>query len=75
MGHSSASKGSFTPSVEQLTAALLAGELVPYYQPLWDVQRRAWEGVETLILWQHSSRGLIDPVSFIPLEKGIRVRL
>jgi EAL domain-containing protein (putative c-di-GMP-specific phosphodiesterase class I) len=69
MGHSSATKECFTPSVEQLADALRTGELVPDYQPLWDIQRQYWEGVETLIRRQHPTKGLIGPDSFIPLAE------
>ncbi|WP_445766568.1 putative bifunctional diguanylate cyclase/phosphodiesterase [Rheinheimera sp.] len=59
----------FLPTVRQLTAALLAGQFVPYYQPLWDVQRQCWEGVETLVRWQHPTRGIIYPDAFIPITE------
>lgn len=69
MGTSPAISLQSAPSVEQLTDALVAGGFVPFYQPLWDVQRQRWEGVETLVRWQHPTQGLIQPDVFIPVAE------
>lgn len=58
-----------SPTVEQLADALLAGEIVPFYQPLWDVKRQCWEGVESLVRWQHPTHGIIYPDVFIPISE------
>ena len=46
-----------------------AGELVPFYQPLWDVKRQRWEGVETLIRWNQAEAGLLSTDLFIPFAE------
>lgn len=61
--------GSRLPSAKQLTEALVARQFVPFYQPLWDVQHQRWEGVETLIRWQHPVQGLLLPDAFIPVAE------
>jgi len=69
MGTTPAMHSLTTPTVNALAGGLNKGEFVPFYQPLWDVQRQRWEGVETLIRWQHPSLGLIQPDSFIPVAE------
>lgn len=56
-----------------LRAALLAGEIIPYFQPLVNLNTRRIEGFEVLARWEHPTRGLIEPSEFIPLaeETGI----
>ncbi|HEV8268432.1 MAG TPA: diguanylate cyclase, partial [Thermoanaerobaculia bacterium] len=58
-----------------LHKALEKGELVVHYQPLVDVATGALDGVETLLRWQHETRGLVSPSEFIPLaeETGLIV--
>jgi len=54
---------------EDIAVAMQAGELVPFYQPLWDVNLNQREGVETLLRWQHPLIGLIGPDAFIPVTE------
>lgn len=42
-------------------------ELVVYYQPKVNLQTGAVYGVEALVRWNHPTRGLLQPASFIPL--------
>jgi len=62
-------------SAEQLSAtarlrrALERRELVLHYQPLVDLQTRAAVGVEALIRWNDSERGMIPPAEFIPIAE------
>jgi diguanylate cyclase (GGDEF)-like protein len=62
-----------TPSREALSllgslpAALREGHLVLHYQPKVHLERRATEGVEALIRWNHPDLGLLPPTKFIPL--------
>jgi diguanylate cyclase (GGDEF)-like protein/PAS domain S-box-containing protein len=51
-----------------LRLGLQRGELVLYYQPVVDVQRRI-TGVEALVRWRHPQRGLVSPGEFIPVAE------
>ena len=42
-------------------------ELVLYYQPILDLAKGRFSGVEALIRWQHPWKGLIGPADFINL--------
>jgi len=52
-----------------LRTALERHELRLYYQPLIDLATDRIVGVEALIRWQHPTRGLVQPLSFIPLAE------
>jgi diguanylate cyclase (GGDEF)-like protein/PAS domain S-box-containing protein len=52
----------------ELRHVLRLNQLVLYYQPQVDINLRVI-GVEALIRWQHPDRGLVPPVSFIPLAE------
>jgi diguanylate cyclase (GGDEF)-like protein len=60
-----------------LRAALHRHEFEVYYQPIRDVASDEVVAFEALVRWNHSLRGLISPVSFIPLaeETGLIVQL
>ena len=52
-----------------LRAALVRGELRAHYQPIVDLRDRRVIGFEALVRWQHPTRGLIPPLSFIPMAE------
>ena len=54
-------------TLEELSKALLTGEFVLYYQPKVSVSSRKVIGLEALIRWQHSQRGLLPPAEFLPV--------
>jgi diguanylate cyclase (GGDEF)-like protein/PAS domain S-box-containing protein len=60
-----------------LRTALQRGEFEVYYQPIRDVAKDVVVAFEALVRWNHSLRGVISPVSFIPLaeETGLIVPL
>ncbi|QRY79204.1 EAL domain-containing protein [Pseudomonas sp. PDNC002] len=59
---------SATPSLE-LERALLAGEFVPYLQPLVDARDGRWIGAEVLMRWMHPREGMVGPDLFIPMAE------
>ena len=60
-----------------LRAALQREEFQVYYQPIRDVAEDTVVAFEALVRWNHSLRGMISPVNFIPLaeETGLIVPL
>ena len=54
---------------EDLRHALDKGELALVFQPLVDLANRRSVGVEALLRWNHPRRGLVMPLTFIPLAE------
>jgi diguanylate cyclase (GGDEF)-like protein/PAS domain S-box-containing protein len=52
-----------------LRRALTGGELVVYYQPIYDLRARRLHGFEALVRWAHPDRGLLAPDTFIPIAE------
>ncbi|MBP1474721.1 EAL domain-containing protein [Frateuria sp. MAH-13] len=50
---------------EELREAIEANRLSTYFQPVWDLQRGAIAGVESLARWTSPRHGLIPPSSFV----------
>lgn len=70
----------FTPSMQHASAnqlqietelhqALQQQELVPFYQPIIDLNQGTAVGLEVLCRWQHPRRGLLLPGFFIPIAE------
>jgi len=55
--------------MSELKQALEKNELRLYLQPKIDLQTRRPIGAEALVRWQHSTRGLVPPMSFIPFAE------
>ena len=58
---------------EEVAAAILHRELVPYYQPKVEIFSGNLAGVEVLVRWQHPRDGIVMPAQFIPVaeERGL----
>ena len=54
---------------DDLRRAIAGGELRLHYQPLIDLGSDRIVGLEALVRWQHPTRGLVPPLSFIPLAE------
>jgi len=57
----------FNDLADELGRAIAQSEIVPYYQPIVDLQTRRLTGFELLAHWQHPIRQIIDPAEFMPL--------
>ena len=53
-----------------LRLALERGELRLHYQPTIDLRDSRVVGFEALVRWQHPTRGLINPLDFIPIAEA-----
>lgn len=63
--------------VADLKIALAQSELRVYFQPIIDLQTEKICGLEALVRWQSGTRGMVNPVDFIPVaeESGQIVEL
>jgi diguanylate cyclase (GGDEF)-like protein len=52
-----------------LHRALDENELVVHYQPKCSLRDGAIDGVEALVRWAHPTRGLVNPIEFIPIAE------
>ena len=52
-----------------LRSALERDEMMVYYQPQIDLKTGKLHGKEALVRWNHSTRGLINPIDFIGLAE------
>jgi diguanylate cyclase (GGDEF)-like protein len=64
-------------TIEDLRHALERDEFVLHYQPKLDLRTQTITGVEALVRWQHVTRGLLYPDTFLPLveHSGLMRRL
>ena len=61
----------------ELRRGIERGEIVPYFQPIVDLQSGRVLGYEVLARWLHPERGLLPPNEFLPLaeETGLLIEL
>jgi diguanylate cyclase (GGDEF)-like protein/PAS domain S-box-containing protein len=55
--------------VQELRAAVNAGDLAMHYQPIVRLSTNEVVGFEALMRWQHPQRGWVPPTVFIPLAE------
>jgi diguanylate cyclase (GGDEF)-like protein len=51
--------------------ALADGELVVHYQPVLEMATDTIVGFEALVRWQHPTKGLLPPASFVPIAEEV----
>jgi len=61
------------PTIHELRLAIENEELYVVYQPQINMTDRTVVGVEALVRWKHSTKGMISPAYFIPIaeENGL----
>jgi len=64
--------GSIAEATE-LAAAVEAGQIVPFYQPIIDLRTGAVSALEALARWKHPVRGVLAPTEFIPLAEDTEI--
>ena len=62
-------------SLGDIRSAMQRQEFVLYYQPQVNMGSGDVIGMEALIRWQHSSRGLVPPLDFLPAIEGHGISL
>jgi diguanylate cyclase (GGDEF)-like protein len=64
-------------TANELRRGVERGEVVPYFQPVADLESGAVVGFEVLARWLHPDRGLLLPRQFLPVaeEAGLMVEL
>lgn len=51
----------------ELRAAIRANQLFLVYQPTFDLEAMEVTGVEALLRWRHPTRGIVQPMEFVPV--------
>jgi diguanylate cyclase (GGDEF)-like protein len=57
----------------ELRAAVEAGEIVPFFQPIMDLQDDTIIAFEALARWLHPTRGMVPPDTFIPMAEDLGI--
>lgn len=52
----------------ELRDGIANGELLPYYQPILDLESGALAGFEGLARWKHPQLGIVSPAMFLPIK-------
>jgi EAL domain-containing protein (putative c-di-GMP-specific phosphodiesterase class I) len=55
----------------KIRMALASGEIVPYFQPIFDLARSRIVGFEALARWIHPTCGIVEPMEFIPIVEDL----
>jgi diguanylate cyclase (GGDEF)-like protein/PAS domain S-box-containing protein len=55
--------------IGELPEAIASGQIVPYFQPKFDLASGEMIGAEALVRWDHPQYGLLGPGAFLPLAE------
>jgi EAL domain-containing protein (putative c-di-GMP-specific phosphodiesterase class I) len=55
----------------ELKRGIERGEFEIHYQPIVSLPEKNIKGLEALLRWQHSKRGLVPPMEFVPIAEEI----
>jgi len=58
---------------QELEVAIKTSQFIVNYQPVVDVNSQAVCSMESLVRWEHPTKGIISPVKFIPLAEKRRL--
>ncbi len=67
---SSGRTGDSSTLSEEMSGALASGDIVLHYQPSVDLVTRRIVGFESLVRWQHPTRGVLAPSAVLPVAEG-----
>ncbi len=56
-------------ATDEIARAIHDGEIVPWYQPVVDLATGDIRGFEALARWEHPTRGVDDPLLFVPVAE------
>lgn len=56
---------------KRLREAIERGQIVPYFQPIVNLETGEYAAVEVLARWQHPDAGVLTPAAFIPLARDL----
>ncbi|MGL5258004.1 MAG: bifunctional diguanylate cyclase/phosphodiesterase [Proteocatella sp.] len=56
--------------INQIRVGIEKNEFQMYYQPIMDAKKGFFVGLEALVRWVHSKRGMISPAEFIPVAES-----
>lgn len=56
--------------INQIRVGIEKKEFQMYYQPIMDAKKGFFVGLEALVRWIHSKRGMISPAEFIPVAES-----
>lgn len=56
--------------INQIRVGIEKSEFQMYYQPIMDAKKGFFVGLEALVRWVHSKRGMISPAEFIPVAES-----
>ncbi len=60
-------------AIEEFLDGLDLGQLVPYYQPQFDIHTLDLVGVEVLARWSHPEKGILEPAAFLNIAEDQNV--
>ncbi len=62
-----------TQLMEELRVAVGGSQITPYYQPIVELRTGHVVGLEVLARWEHPTRGLLVPDTFIPMAEEMQL--